>query len=504
MTNEEYERIVKQDKTDKREEFENKYPFLVLKNIQKPENGYRVDVSKLAIFIKSKYDIKYYKGQFRILNNHYYGLVDDIKVLIQKEVPDEYIQPRNIEDAEKILERDYKLILHDEDIASKKYICFVNGILDTEGKKLYDFDDSKVKDLIFINQVGFPYDPDAERNEVTDNFFKSITNNNREDIDFLLQILGVMISGYRDFKNIFYFVGAKDTGKSVFMKVSQNLLTNPDGTEDYSNIGLRTFTDENSFELVTLVGKRANICGETPPLNVSNDVLLKQLSGGDNVDIKVKFKESVSFRNTAMLLFAGNKIPNFFVSEKASISERMLIYRFKNVIPKDKQVKGLEDKIDMKYLIKLAIEQLYIFIENNQEFTVPSEIYQNQEDLLLKSDTIYKFFKEKIIIVDDEDERVSVKDLYKEYLYFLVDEGHLQMGYNGEPDTRNNKITQYKFTGEMKEHIGEQNYKRNLAYRGKQATVFVNIKISESSITYLDENKEEDRKVINMYRQNYN
>lgn len=478
--------------------------FIIPKDSQKPERGYKVSVPLLSIYMKKKYDIRLYKNQFRILKNHYYSQIDDIKPIISKEIPEEYRMPSNIRDTAELLNVDFDLVLNDEDIAGEKYISFLNGVLDTSSMIFKPYNDESVSKLIFINQVGYNYNPKAKRCEFTDNYFNSVTNGSIEDINFLYQVLGVVISGYRSFKNIFYFTGVKDSGKSVFLHIAENLLTNTDGSRDYSSIGLRALADELSKEFAGIIGKRANICAETPAMNVSNDTLLKQLSGGDTVTANIKFKSPVDFVNKAMLIFSGNTVPNFFVSDKSSISERMLIYKFKNAIPGDKQVKNLDKKINMEYVIQKAVEQLQSFINNNQEFTIPDEIYENQEDMLKSSDTIYKFFKECIEFTGCSNDRISNKDLYTKYTKYLVKEGHIRTNYYGEPDLSGLKVTQYVFTSEIKKYIGDENFKRNLSYKNSKyseikADVFVNIKTNDEVAeegSLQDTLTERDEKVV--------
>lgn len=454
--------------------------FLVPKNSTKPDGQLKVDISRLAMYLKQKYNIKYYKTQFRVMKNNYYSHIQDIKLLISKEIPEIYRIPQNIRDCEELLTMDINLVLTDEELAPQKYISFENGVLDVENMEFSTYENEFIKKLIFINQIGYKWNPDVEPNELTDNFFKSITNGISKDIDYLYQVLGVLISGYRSYKNIFYFTGIKDSGKSKFLAIAENLLTNPDGTKDFSNIGLKTLTDETSKEFVKIIGKRANICGETPHLKISNDVLLKQLSGGDSINAQVKFKESIEFKNKAMLIFAGNTVPNFFVSDKSSIGERLLIYRFKNAIPKNQQVKNIDKKLSMEYIIKRSLDQLRIFIDNNQEFNVPKEIFANQEDMLKDSDAIYKFYKESCIMTDSTKDRISNSDLYESYIQFLYKEGHIRLSsWDNKPDMSHLKITQYIFTTEIKKFHGPENYKRNLSYNDSKADVFINMKVKQ-------------------------
>lgn len=489
------------EQIDKDEKF-----FLVPKNMDNPESGLKVNVSLLAIYMKRKYDIKFYKNQFRIFKNNYYSYVEDMKKIISSEIPELYRLPANIKDCEQLLAMDKDLTLNDEDLAPEKYISFKNGVLNVESVQFRTHEDKKAKKLIFINQVGYEYNPKATECKYTDDFFESVTNGKREDIDYLYQILGVLISGYRSFKNILYFTGRKDTGKSVYMHLAEILLTNPDGTRDFSNIGLKTLTDETSKEFVNIIGKRANICGETPTLKISNDTLLKQLSGGDYISAQVKFKDSIEFINRALLLFSGNTVPHFFVSDKSSISERLLIYEFKQAISKDKQIKSLEQKMNVQYIIKKAIEQLRVFIKNNQEFKVPEEIYDNQEKMLIQSDTIYQFYKEQIIITKDSKDRISNKDLYDKYIDFLVSEGHLRLNsYDSRPDLSKFKISQYLFTAEMKKYHGEDRYKRKLAYRGSKADCFVELILRERTQIEIDDtftplNREENNIIQGIFK----
>jgi len=443
--------------------------FLIVKG-----NKYKVVVPLLEIYIKNKHDIKFYKGQFKIKKNNYYSHIENIKYLISSEIPEKYRYPEDITKCEALLSMDADLILNDEDLAKENYISFNNGVLDISNMKFYNHCDNEVKNLNFINQVGYNYNPNAEKCKYVEQFFKSVTNDNTEDINFLYQVVGVTISGYREFKNILYFKGVPDSGKSTYLKIIQKLLTSPDGQPDYSNIGLKSLTDETSFEYVPIIGKRANLTGETCDVNIKNDVLLKQLSGHDSIKPKIKFGYCNSFVNKAILIFAGNHDVKFFTNEKSSIADRMIIYNFKTRIPKSKQIKKLENKINMEYLILKAIDQLKVFVNNNQEFNILKEAEENRERALLDSDEIYRFYKECIQKTQSKFDRISVKGLYNYFTKWMSDEGYIEIGKNGEVDLN---ITRHKFTREIKKLHNDKNFIRNVIHDGVKTDIYINMKL---------------------------
>lgn len=449
--------------------------FVVLKNASNPAQGYKVNISLLAMYMKENFNIKVFKGQFKIKKKHYYRNVENMKYLISEEIPKTLRAPSHIKDCEELLLMDGELVLREQDLAHPKYISFENGVLNVEKMIFKPSGDPSLDKLIFINSVGYDWNQAAATDPLVDDYFSSVTDGKQEDIDYLYQILGVLMSSYRSFKNIFYFSGAKESGKSVFMRVAEMLLTAPDGTKDFSNIGLKTLTDETSKEFSRIIGKRANICGESPEIKISNDTLLKQLSGGDTVSAHIKFREPIEFINKAMLIFSGNTVPNFFVSDKSSISERLLIYRFKNAIPKKKQIKNLAERMQMEYIIVKAVEQLKTFILNNQEFNVPAEIEDNREEMLRDSDVIYRFFKECCIVTEDKKDRVSTADLYDYFVKYLVKEGRIRKDYNGDPDLKSFKITQHVFTSNIKKIHGDMNHARNLSYGSKVTDCFIRL-----------------------------
>ncbi|MBV1759251.1 MAG: hypothetical protein KMY55_15685 [Dethiosulfatibacter sp.] len=91
--------------------------FVVLKNASNPALGYKINISLLAMYMKERFDIKVYKGQFKIKKDHYYRNVENMKYLISEEIPRTLRAPSYIKDCEELLLMDGELVLKEQDLA---------------------------------------------------------------------------------------------------------------------------------------------------------------------------------------------------------------------------------------------------------------------------------------------------------------------------------------------------------------------------------------------------
>ena len=96
--------------------------------------------------------------------------------------------------------------------------------------------------------------------------------------------------------------------------------------------------------------------------------------------------------------------------------------RFSLVIPKERQISKLVDKLDYEYLIKLGVDALYEFIENNYIFTEPDDIIENRQDVLFESDNCYKFFKDACSLTKGE--KFHIAEAYQIFMHWCYDNGY--------------------------------------------------------------------------------
>ena len=106
------------------------------------------------------------------------------------------------------------------------------------------------------------------------------------------------------FQNFFVLVGKGANGKTVFLNIIKKMV----GEENISSLTLQTIS-EGGFELGYLYQKNANMTGDLPKKAFQDVGHIKELTGGDTITAKQKFKEPFKFKNYAKLIAACNEVP---------------------------------------------------------------------------------------------------------------------------------------------------------------------------------------------------
>ena len=105
------------------------------------------------------------------------------------------------------------------------------------------------------------------------------------------------------FERFLILVGKGANGKSTILHVWDQLL----GPENVSHVPLKEFNSE--FRLHEMSGKLANMSADMSRVEKVEEGLLKQFTSGDAVQVNRKYKEPVTLRPTAKLIFATNLLP---------------------------------------------------------------------------------------------------------------------------------------------------------------------------------------------------
>jgi putative DNA primase/helicase len=296
--------------------------------------------------------------------------------------------------------------------SNKTFINFSNCVVNAANGNIYN----KSLDFYFTNFVNaiYPINND-HRGDKFEAFLEQITGGNKYLYDRIQEIFGYVISDIRDLKIILFFVGPKDSGKSVIINLLEELV----GKMFTTNLSLHDLNEK--FRLGKLYKKKLNCCGETSEINLKRTDIIKAVSGTDTILAEEKNISPFSFTNKAALLFAGNDLPTIIGIDKTrAFSDRLIIVPFNNPTQKSKQDIDLINKLidEKSYIVKWAIQGLRRLIRNNYIFTSCDEVEGIYNDYLRENNSVQTFVEERC--KKDPRYRIHTLDLenaYEEYCY---------------------------------------------------------------------------------------
>jgi P4 family phage/plasmid primase-like protien len=174
-------------------------------------------------------------------------------------------------------------------------IPFLNGIYDLNSDS---FRDTRPDDY-FTWALPWRYNPKAHST-----FLKGLIDSTMPDPETLYELLAYALWRGYPYQKFWLLVGPGSNGKGVYLTIFTRLL----GSENISCVSLREIQNSN-FAAGTLHRKLANLSGEVDYSGLNNTGLLKQLTGGDQIQGDRKYLSPVRFVNHAKLIFATNQVP---------------------------------------------------------------------------------------------------------------------------------------------------------------------------------------------------
>ncbi|MGN6400680.1 MAG: DNA primase family protein [Flavisolibacter sp.] len=127
-------------------------------------------------------------------------------------------------------------------------------------------------------------------------------------------------------------------GKSVFFEIITALL----GHENISTYSLQSLTDRNGYYRAKIANKLCNYASEISPQ--MDSTLFKQLVSGEPVEARLPYREPITIRNYAKLIFNTNELPKD-TEQTDAFFRRFLILHFSVTIPESERNPQLASQI---------------------------------------------------------------------------------------------------------------------------------------------------------------
>ncbi len=251
-----------------------------------------------------------------------------------------------------------------------------------------------------------------------------------DQIPLVQEILGYFLIPTNRAQKSFLIVGEAAAGKSVLLRVINEILL---GRENVSNVSWQALNER--FKPAELFGKLANIFADLPTKNIDDNGIFKALVGEDYLTVERKNKNPFSFQSYARLLFSCNTIPRNYGDKSEGFYRRLIIIRFKHAVPQNKRDPHLVEKFSSEAdgIFNFALEGLkrlmnqgWVFSETQSNI---DELQKYRED----SNSVLAFFKERCVL-DPKGEvgRSLVFDTYKKYCEECDVRNYSQRKFNDE------------------------------------------------------------------------
>lgn len=324
-------------------------------------------------------------------------------------------------------------------------------------------------DLMMMHQASADYDPDAKAPQ-WEAFLDRVLPS-KEMQGFLARAVGYTLNGLTGEQVMFMHHGSGANGKSVFLKVMEEILG------DYAQTVPRTtlLTSKNESiptDIARMVGKRFLQTSETAAGRRLDEEVIKGLTGGEKQTARFLNRDFFDFTPTGTIHYVTNHLPRLTNAE--SIWRRLILIGWNVVIPADERDPHLADRIIaeeaagvLAWAIRGAVEYQDIRLAVPEECRIALEQYREDVDLL------GDFVKECLILGLDDEVFTPTSRIYEAYGAWAFRSG----------------IKQTMMIKDLSVALHERGIKRpnkdgRKYYDGKQQAGFVGIGISVNTMTH--------------------
>lgn len=238
-----------------------------------------------------------------------------------------------------------------------------------------------------------------------------------EEVPVIEEVLGSLLTPSMEYEKAIIFYGEGQNGKSTMSDLLLRFL----GTQNVSGASLQDLT-ENRFAKAGLYGKMANIFPDESGRMMEDSKTFKTLVSGDNVNAEYKGKAAFTFKNRAKLVMSCNEIPKSRDKTDGNFRKYLIIefpYKFDG--------KEIRRRLDAwnelpSALLNIAVQGL-ARLRAQGGFTHTDRQDELISNLRADSDSVFAFFRDRVLWTDNPSDKVSVGDLREAYEAYCRDLG---------------------------------------------------------------------------------
>jgi putative DNA primase/helicase len=312
------------------------------------------------------------------------------------------------------------MTISQSELDQDKYLLGVaNGVVNLRTGGLID----NSKESMITKRGGTSFNPNSECPQWL-TFVDEITDHNKELANYLKKIVGYSLTGETKEQLFFFLHGGGANGKSVFVNVIQDMLSDYSMQTPVSTIMTRGKGSINN-DIARLRGARFVNTTETEEGSRFNESEVKLITGGDIISARFLHQEYFEYRPQFTLWISGNHKP--VPGDGYSIWRRLILIPFNVRFSEDKQDKNLTSKLrnELPGILNWAIEGCLQW--QNEGLTTPKVILDATKEYQTEMDRINSWMEDSC--TNDASNNCSTKasDLYQSYKTWADNNGEWRM-----------------------------------------------------------------------------
>lgn len=285
-----------------------------------------------------------------------------------------------------------------------------NGTIDLKTCKLKQHDRT---DLI-TKMVDIEYDENATC-PLWEKFLCDIFNNDKERIDFIQRAVGYSLTASTQEQCMFVAHGTGANGKSTFISIVNELLGEyaiQASTETFM-VKKNANSGNANEDVAALRGSRFVSCVETEEGMRFAEVMLKSLTGGDQISARFLYQERFCFTFKGKIWMACNHKPQIRGTDEA-IWRRIRLIPFDVTIPENERDHDLLNKLktELPGILAWAVRGCKDWQEKG--LNPPESVTRATKDYKNEMDIVSNYLSECCIL--DSKCQVLSKSLYDDYV----------------------------------------------------------------------------------------
>lgn len=262
-------------------------------------------------------------------------------------------------------------------------------------------------------------------NKTAPNFFGWLTmqlGGNEALVTFIKQWIGYQFYSSYDIQQFLFLMGVGGSGKSTLLNIIQTII----GDGGFSNVGIHELNDRKSFQSYNLDGKLANFDADIKSEYIGELDAIKKLTGQDRVMADIKFKEPISFVNTAKATFVMNA--RLTVTDmNGELRRRMLVCEMNTPVSEETKAKYPSSKFvdEIEGIISesvAAFRDVIVEAQHSSEsmsFINVPEMDKWRDDWIEGSDNVAQFLESAfdepnkgMVIYKDDKGEIEAEELF--------------------------------------------------------------------------------------------